>query len=324
MAEVKSRKRRREDGSDTGRTPPPPSHVVEELLRTIVIEDEDGRNFRISSHQSLEQERMERYSRRFPELNEGVVVGCTGRYEEDNEDEDRDGDDGNNGESQLIEHLVIISKQGKEAASQEGSASVDGYSARAHITDCKISYEEVSATQLVEYQFEETDEWFLGVTTRDSLESFRKTKFDAWKTQLLTTTCRATLRSLLGLGPITRLYDRFALPTPEAQAAHFETRDENGKKVYIPHCVKAIRVWNAGTRKYDATEAHLDGAPERKEEIESLWQSMLAQLRQAHGKKLIDELLEEGTKRIADATARIQASKDCDPTATKKDEESKE
>jgi len=69
----------------------------------------------------------------------------------------------------------------------------------------------------------------------------------------------SVLLSLLGLGPITRLYDRFALPTPPELKGKFETVDDNGKIVHIPHCVAGLRVWEPDSKSYEAITPHLDG-----------------------------------------------------------------
>jgi len=90
----------------------------------------------------------------------------------------------------------------------------------------------------------------------------------------------SVLLSLLGLGPITRLYDRFALPTPPELKGKFETVDDNGKIVHIPHCVAGLRVWEPDSKSYEAITPHLDGAPSSDAAVDAMWSSILDQLRQ--------------------------------------------
>jgi len=93
--------------------------------------------------------------------------------------------------TKLVEHLAIVSRNEGEDIS---STSEDAYEAKPFLTECKISYEEVSPTQLVEYKFKESPRWYLGMSTRLYLEAFRKSKFKSWKELILTTTCQKTLK----------------------------------------------------------------------------------------------------------------------------------
>jgi len=284
-----SRKRKREQDGDAS------DKDIAELVTDMVFEDEDGIKYKVQSHKILDPERRERYAGSFPALLEGTVVGCV--CTKDDEDDGEDAKDSGT----LVEHMVVVKRSEKKSA---GNGEGGEYVATPFFTECKISYEPISPTQLVEYRFEEADTWHLGVSTRESLETFRRTKFGVWKDLLMKTQCSATLRSLLGLGPITRLYDRLALPTPETYKKYYETKDDNGKTVHIPHPVSALRVWNASTQSYDPITAHLEGAPESGEEVAAFWEKTLKELREAHGNDVIDKLLKEGVERFSDVRHR--------------------
>uniref|UniRef100_A0A7S2TSV8 Uncharacterized protein n=1 Tax=Lotharella oceanica TaxID=641309 RepID=A0A7S2TSV8_9EUKA len=290
-----SRKRKREEAGAS-------EDDIKKLVTDMVFEDEDGINYKVKSHKILDSERGDRYAGAFPSLRGGTLVGCVCTKEEDEDDDDGDA----KAAETLVEHVVVVKgseKKGPGSTGENGKPFV----ATPFFTECKISYEPVSPAQLVEYRFDEADTWHLGVSTRASLEMFRRTKFSVWKDLLMKTQCSATLRSLLGLGPITRLFDRFALPTPETDKKFYETKDDNGKTIHIPHPVAALRVWNAATQAYDPIKAHLEGAPESKEEVDAFWAKTLADLREAHGKETIDKLLKEGVERFKDL--RTQAKK---------------
>mmetsp|Transcript_17884 Transcript_17884/g.32009 ORF Transcript_17884/g.32009 Transcript_17884/m.32009 type:complete len:315 (-) Transcript_17884:168-1112(-) len=291
MEDTVTRKRKRQEEES------PSLATVEKLVSSVEIVDEDENQYRVLSHKPLEEDRRAIYARRFSELDSGTILACKCEKEPEDEEEKPE-----NGDVQIVEHLLIISK------ASDDNSGVDGYVARPFLTECKISYEEVSPTQLVEFCFSESPEWHLGVSTRPFLESFRRTKFGVWKNLLLTTTCKKTLRSLLALGPITHIFDRFALPTPEEHKHLFETLDENGKKVFIPHPVKSLRVWNPNTLSYDPVESRLEGSPDTKEAVADFWESILSQLRTAHGKEFIDALIKEGQEFLTQAKTKIEAA----------------
>jgi len=102
----------------------------------------------------------------------------------------------------------------------------DGKLAAAPImTECLISYMPVAPTQLVEYRFSKEDSWRLGKVSLSCVEAYRKSKFERWYKMITTTGCTATLRSLLGVGLVSTLYDKYLLPSPEEE-----------KKKYIVKC----------------------------------------------------------------------------------------
>jgi len=292
------KKRKRQDQEEDGKKSSTvvPSRLLEAIIGKLApIEDEDGNKFKVLSHKILDPARREIYARRFPEMTSGTVVSLICKQEENDDDEEEE-EGGEDSKTKLVEHLAIVSRNEGEDIS---STSEDAYEAKPFLTECKISYEEVSPTQLVEYKFKESPRWYLGMSTRLYLEAFRKSKFKSWKELILTTTCQKTLKSLLGLGPITRLYDRFALPTPPELKGKFETVDDNGKIVHIPHCVAGLRVWEPDSKSYEAITPHLDGAPSSDAAVDAMWSSILDQLRQAHGSDVINKLIKEGQTRFA-------------------------
>mmetsp|Transcript_9553 Transcript_9553/g.14334 ORF Transcript_9553/g.14334 Transcript_9553/m.14334 type:complete len:312 (+) Transcript_9553:104-1039(+) len=288
-----SKKRRRDEMADTG-PPEVLDETIEGLVKSVEIVNDDGVQFKVLSHSRLSKDRKAIYSRKFPEMKSSIVIACKCKEVADEEESELLTES-----SKIVEHLVLINR------SSEGKSKAK---AKPLLTECKISYEEVSPTQLVEYRFEETPTWYLSESTRPYLESFRASKFKTWKTMLMETRCRATLRSLLALGPITRLYDRFALPTPEDQKHLFETKDDNGKTVHIPHPVSELRVWDPEKGEYEVVKAHLEGSPETKEAVEKFWSETLARLREAHGEEFINKLLGEGLKKLKEARAKIAAA----------------
>merc|ERR1712159_132687 len=115
---------------------------------------------------------------------------------------------------------------------------------------------------------------------------------------ITTTTCKATLRSMLGVGLVSTLYDKFLLPSPEDQKDKYVVTDENGKKIDIPHPVHQMRIWNQEAGDYKEVQSRLEGAPEP-EKASAFWAETIAKIETNHGKELVAQLLEEGRKALS-------------------------
>ena len=57
--------------------------------------------------------------------------------------------------------------------------------AHALMLECKVSFEEMPPSALVEYQFDDTTEWRLSMVCLDYLLAFRAGKFKDWEKRLL-------------------------------------------------------------------------------------------------------------------------------------------
>lgn len=177
----------------------------------------------------------------------------------------------------LQEHVVHVPKV--------GSAPVAVY------CECKITYEEVPPTQLVEYRFAAESEWNLAHVSLASLVSFRSGKFAAWEKRLLEPTCAAELRRMYHIGPVIRVYDHHMFPSIGEDKDKFEVKDEKtGKTVIIPRPVHSLRIWNAQTRQYDDVQAELEGAPSANE-VEGYWDGLVSKMRAQWGDEEFDRMV---------------------------------
>mmetsp|Transcript_8483 Transcript_8483/g.20438 ORF Transcript_8483/g.20438 Transcript_8483/m.20438 type:complete len:247 (+) Transcript_8483:130-870(+) len=142
--------------------------------------------------------------------------------------------------------------------------------------ECGITCADVCPSELVEYQFEAPcDGWYLAPATREAMEGYIGYKFKAWHQQLHNPTCEAEFRRLLQNGLVTRLFDRMLFKTPAELADKYEVIDEkSGKKLYLPHPVSGLRIWDAGKKCYESINPRLAGAPKEEEE-ESYWQEIV-------------------------------------------------
>ena len=171
--------------------------------------------------------------------------------------------------------------------------SWDGNVASAVMTECGISYEELSPTQLVEYQYEDGGKWALSKVSLEPLEYYKSSKFKAWREMLDSPSCEAAFARMIQAGPLNRIYDKLGFPIPENEQAMWTiTDDKSGKLVDIPRPVFALRIWDASTDSYTPVSPLMGGAPEDDESLAAYWETTLEELRVKHGNEYITKLLE--------------------------------
>mmetsp|Transcript_8548 Transcript_8548/g.23606 ORF Transcript_8548/g.23606 Transcript_8548/m.23606 type:complete len:249 (-) Transcript_8548:68-814(-) len=157
---------------------------------------------------------------------------------------------------------------------------------------CQITFEDLTPSDCIEYAFGEApDEWSMAQLSTDALEEYRNMKFEAWKSMLLNPTCEAQFRRMLQIGMISQLYDPQVFPTPKGHQSKYQVTDERtGKKIQLPHPVKALRVWDAKTLTYKSIETQLTGAPGR-DEAAQWWEDFVKDLNAKHGEEYIVGLM---------------------------------
>eukprot|EP01062_Namystynia_karyoxenos_P024358 TRINITY_DN1948_c1_g1_i1.p2 TRINITY_DN1948_c1_g1~~TRINITY_DN1948_c1_g1_i1.p2 ORF type:complete len:261 (+),score=110.88 TRINITY_DN1948_c1_g1_i1:78-785(+) len=156
---------------------------------------------------------------------------------------------------------------------------------------CKIMYEDLPPSRMVEYRFKEGGGWMLSRMGPEACEMYRGQKFKAWKQMLDEPSCEAALRRMLEGGLVNRLFDENVLPTPEDQLAQWQVVDQaTGKTISIPHPVAELRLWDAEAGEYRTMSAVLAGAPED-DGVEQAWQGILDELRAKHGTEYINGFL---------------------------------
>lgn len=164
--------------------------------------------------------------------------------------------------------------------------------ATAIMAECGISYEEMSPTQLVEYQYEEGGVWALAKMSLEPLTYYKQSKFKAWRDMLDAPSCEAAFARMLQAGPLNCIYDKLGFPIPENEAAQWTITDEkSGKLVDIPRQVFALRVWDAQTDSYTSVSPLMGGAPEDAAALAAYWEVTLGELRVKHGDEYITRLL---------------------------------
>lgn len=162
----------------------------------------------------------------------------------------------------------------------EHAVRIRNNAAKALMLECKVSFEELPPSALVEYQFKDSDEWRLSMVCLDYLLAFRAGKFKDWEQRLLQPTCLAELRRMVSIGAVFQVYDHHMFPSPENEKAQFEVKDENsGKTVVLPRPVSALRIWNVDKQAYDEVDPTLEGAPPVAER-DAYWKGLLQKLAQ--------------------------------------------
>lgn len=158
---------------------------------------------------------------------------------------------------------------------------------------CKIMYEDLSPSQMVEYRFKDGD-WRLSWMGKEACTMYKGQKYEIWKKLLMEPSCEAALRRMLQTGLVNRLFDEGVLPTPPEDLSNWQVTDpSSGKLISIPHPVAELRIWDAAAEKYDVMSAVLDGAPSDSE-VDKAWAEILDKLRADHGAEYIDGLLQQG------------------------------
>jgi hypothetical protein len=144
--------------------------------------------------------------------------------------------------------------------------------------ECKVSYEELPPSALVEYKFNNGDGcWRLSMVCLEYLLAFRAGKFADWEKRMLHPTCKAEFRRMFAIGPVYTVYDYLMFPSPEDEKAKFEVTDDNGKKVVLPRPVSALRVWSTEKQAYENVDPTLDGAPTDRN---AYWEQLVARLKE--------------------------------------------
>ena len=158
-------------------------------------------------------------------------------------------------------------------------------------------YDDLPATQIIEYKFSEDGQWLLSCISQSSLEMYRASKFKSWQDLLLDGggKCVVTFRRMLKTGLVTQMYDTMAFPSPADEASDWKTVDANGKDIDVPRPVHAIRIWDAVEKQYSPLQSRLDGAPEPAEE-EQYWQNLLVKVKEKIGVDEVDSHLREIAK----------------------------
>lgn len=161
--------------------------------------------------------------------------------------------------------------------------------------ECAIMLEPMPPFQIVQYQFEDLV-WRVSKIGGIACDSYRKSKFKHWEEMIKKPVCEASLRRMYEIGLITTLFDHLAFPNPQEMQQQYEAiNDETGKKVQIPHPVRALRVWDSSKRQYVDQNGRLAGAPDQKDESE-YWQKILKDLRTNYSDEM--ERIEKGEKLV--------------------------
>jgi len=146
--------------------------------------------------------------------------------------------------------------------------------------ECKVSYEELPPSALVEYKFPDGDgEWRLSMVCLEYLLAFRAGKFADWEKRLLQPTCLAELRRMVAIGPVYNVFDHHMFPSPEEEKSKFEVTDDNGKKVILPRPVSALRIWSMEKQAYKDVDPTLAGTPSEAER-DAYWAGLIEKLKE--------------------------------------------
>ena len=176
----------------------------------------------------------------------------------------------------LLEHAVIVKKDGSAAAPAP------------LLIECKVSYEELPPSSLVEYKFEGGN-WRLSMVCLDYLLAFRAGKFKDWEKRILSPTCKAEFRRMIQIGPVFQVFDHLMFPSPDDEKDDWEVTNEQGKKVILPRPVSELRIWNTEKQDYDVVDPTLDGTPS-KDERDDYWKNLLETVRESFPEE-VEEIL---------------------------------
>jgi len=164
----------------------------------------------------------------------------------------------------------------------------------------KISMDDFSPSELIEYSFNGTD-YFLSPMTKASCEYYRKGKYKNWIHLINNPDCEAAFKRLLKVGLINRLFDYIAFPSPDNEANDWiVVNEQTGKKTNIPRPVQNIRVWNVKTCKYESISPILDGAPSD-DDKDKVWNDMLNKFKSEQGIDFINGLINDDENTNDDA-----------------------
>lgn len=158
----------------------------------------------------------------------------------------------------------------------------DGEQLHEVMTECKIMFEPLPPTAMVEYQFEDKV-WRLSKIGVDACNHYRQSKFGMWEGMITKPVCEASLRRMYEIGLITTLFDHLAFPNPpEMESQYVAKNEETGKDVIIPHPVLALRTWKRADDNrggsYVEVQSRLDSCPAPEEEA-AYWQKTVDYLK---------------------------------------------
>lgn len=160
----------------------------------------------------------------------------------------------------------------------EHAVRIRGGVASPLMLECKVSYEEMPPSSLVEYKFSDGDgKWRLSMVCLEYLLAFRAGKFKDWEKRMLQPTCKAEFRRMFAIGPVYTVYDHHMFPSPENEKGRFEVTDDNGKKVILPRPVSALRIWSTEKQSFEDVDPTLDGAPQDRD---SYWEELISRLKE--------------------------------------------
>jgi hypothetical protein len=180
------------------------------------------------------------------------------------------------GENGVVEHIILWN----------GSRSVPV------LCECGISCEELSPTQMVEYQYDSDGPWRLAKISYEPMEAYKSHKFKMWREMLDKPSCEAAFARMIKSGPVNRLYDKLGFPISESEQDNWKITDEKtGKQVDIPRPVHALRIWNSEAGEYTMVSPIMVGAPPDDEALAEYWQETLVELKTKHGEDYVNSLL---------------------------------
>jgi len=245
-------------GAAQGRVPP-------EVVRLMDLVGPDGEALAYESHRVLDRARQQIMATAFPE--------CEPRRE-----------------------VIAVVARRLDGTKREFVAVVQdnpGSPPRPVSGSCQITYEDITPSECVEYCFGEApSQWAMTQLSLDALETYRGTKFEAWKGMLVHPTCEAQFRRMLQIGMVSELYDPHVFPTPESLKSKYQVTDERtGKPIELPHPVSALRVWDAQRQAYRALDTQLKGAPAPVDR-QSWWERFIRELSEKHGQEYVDGLMQ--------------------------------
>ncbi|KAJ9465370.1 hypothetical protein DIPPA_18760 [Diplonema papillatum] len=213
--------------------------------------------------QAVSEERRQIYARIVPELSSGDVKGVLCELD-----------------GEKVQHIVHCPAGGAPKVVIVEEA-------------CKIMFDDLSPSQMIEYRFKESPQWHLGWMGEESADGYRRQKFKSWREMFDKPTCEAAFKRMLQTGLVTRLYDTVALPTPAEDVAKWTVvNEETGKKIDIPHPVHEMRVWDAEKEAYRTIASLLEGAPED-DKAGEYWEKLLQEQKDKHGADVIAKLMAE-------------------------------
>jgi hypothetical protein len=183
-------------------------------------------------------------------------------------------------------NLIVARHTGDETVDFLASRTGEGEQMEVELVlaETGVMMEDVSPTQLVEYQFE-TGPWRCSLVNEMEYEDFRQRRFVRWKDQLLNPTCAAALRRMLQTGLMDRMYDEPIFPTPEDEIEKYTVVDQNGKSHSIPHGVAAARTWDPQQGEYKQLDIHLPDVPTDEKGRADLWAQTLKEVSESLQKR---------------------------------------